>query len=349
MTELSVLPPITFGAGFVPSDAGSIRNPRAPFTLMSNGWPLTSVDQPLVPAGSSRPEVALPEPSIPETNRAPPVERTLNWSGAVEGNWKAFESAHTKAPWWLAWASRPAARLKSPWATFELPPGTVAREPLAMLLLPPPTVDLLPVAASKKPPPTVAASALAVLLPPPPTVARVWSPGAPPSPAWLLAPPPTVPWWSVTRFAVAGSEGTPLPPPPMVAECTPGETVLSAIPPITFGLSLVPSEAGSRRSPRASFTRRLRGLLSVVPRKFAPVVPELPSRFQALVDGMPDRVDSSIWAPVRVLFLTSTAWMPPSAIVFEEEAPRPRSEFLTERGAILAEPRESGATLLAFT
>ena len=62
---------------FVPSEAGSIRSPREPFNLTSKGWPGATVDQPLVPAGSSRPEVGVAA-EIPETNRAPPVARTLN-------------------------------------------------------------------------------------------------------------------------------------------------------------------------------------------------------------------------------------------------------------------------------
>ena len=64
----------------------------------------------------------------------------------------------------------------------------------------------------------------------------------------------------MTRFAVPASAGLPRPPPPIVAEWTLAVTELSALPPITFGLWLVPSEAGAIRSARALLTRMSNGL-----------------------------------------------------------------------------------------
>ena len=142
-----------------------------------------------------------------------------------------------------------------------------------------------------------------------------------------------------------GIDGVPRPPPPIVAEWTPAVTELSAIPPITFGLWLVPSEAGSIRRPRALLTRRLSGWLSVVPRKSEPVVPALPASFQKPLESIPSRVSalgtrprvaSSRSAPVRLLSVTldeltesearsaPVTW--PSAIFAVLTALAPRSE-----------------------
>src|SRR5207253_3516395 len=104
---------------------------------------------------SVTPAVGLPDPSIAETNRAPPVERTLNSSCAVEAKSKFFESAHTNAPWWLAFARFPAARLVLPAAVLEEPPGTVASPPLAMFSSPPATEAPATLAVLAAPPATV--------------------------------------------------------------------------------------------------------------------------------------------------------------------------------------------------
>jgi hypothetical protein len=53
----------------------------------------------------------------------------------------------------------------------------------------------------------------------------------------------------------------------------------------------------------------------------------LPSSKSA--SGTLPSVDSFTWVPVSVSFLTSTPWIPPSAIVFEDDAPIERSAFLT--------------------
>ena len=54
-------------------------------------------------------------------------------------------------------------------------------------------------------------------------------------------------------------------------------------------------------------------------------------------------VDSSICVPVSVSFLTSIARIPPSAIVFVDDAPVPRSAFLMPPSATFAVPTELAA------
>src|ERR671919_572874 len=101
----------------------------------------------------------------------PPWARAMNWFTPEEAMSAFWESAHTKAPSWLALALRPAAKLVKPVAVFWLPPPTVATRPLAVLLFPPATVAAMPLAVLEPPPPTVARTPLAVLVRPPPTVA----------------------------------------------------------------------------------------------------------------------------------------------------------------------------------
>src|SRR5438046_2606759 len=97
------------------------------------------------------------------TKRTPPAARAENWLFAVEGKSKALESAHTRLPWWLALAWRPAARLKLPFAVLLLPPGTVEASPLAWLSVPPPTALCPAVAVLLTPPSTEEAKPEALL------------------------------------------------------------------------------------------------------------------------------------------------------------------------------------------
>ena len=130
------------------------------------------------PGARVTPAVGAPVlPLIAETNRAPPVERTLNWFWAVEAKSKLLESAHTNAPLWFDFACLPAAKLSAALAVLFVPPGTTDCGPLAVLKIPPPTVALLPLARLSTPPATVpkftgliAAASPTSLPPPPPTV-----------------------------------------------------------------------------------------------------------------------------------------------------------------------------------
>src|SRR5215203_5037812 len=93
-----------------------------------------SVDHAPEPGARLTPAVGAPVPaSTALTKRAPPTARAENWLLAVEGKSSAVESAHTNAPWWVALACLPAARLKLPPALLLLPPGTVDASPLAWL------------------------------------------------------------------------------------------------------------------------------------------------------------------------------------------------------------------------
>ena len=56
--------------------------------------------------------VALP-------NQRPPLARTMKVSSAGELMSAQVRSPQTKAPWWLALACLPAAKLQSPWAVFQ--------------------------------------------------------------------------------------------------------------------------------------------------------------------------------------------------------------------------------------
>src|SRR5262245_50413034 len=69
--------------------------------------------------------VWLPPP-LPLVKRAPPRQRKLTWLPVVEAKLGPCESAQTKEPSWSAWAKYPAARLCSPCARLDSPPGTAA-------------------------------------------------------------------------------------------------------------------------------------------------------------------------------------------------------------------------------
>src|SRR3954452_7900072 len=194
---------------------------------------------------------------------------------------------------------------------------------------------LLTLAVFDDPPPTVVRTPLAVFPEPPPTVADPASVKvASASPAWLSTPPPTVPLSSVTRLALAGLLTELRPPPPIVAECTPGVTALSALPPITLGLWLVPSEAGSVRRPRALFTRRLSAVLSVVPRKSEEVVPALPPSCQKPPELIPSRA-SAFGARPRVASFRSVPVRLPSPPLAPLPESAARSELWTCPAPIL--------------
>ncbi len=87
----------------------------------------------------------------------PPEARIRNWllAVSVKGVEQPWESAQTKEPVFVAFASVPAANELSPLATLQFPPGMVELIPLAVLEEPPPTtVALAPLAVLKEPPPT---------------------------------------------------------------------------------------------------------------------------------------------------------------------------------------------------
>jgi hypothetical protein len=135
---------------------------------------------------------------MPETKRAPPVERTAKVFAPFEPMSKALKSRQTNEPLSVAFAKRPAAKLKSPPAVLLLPPGTVASLPVALLPNPPPVAEKSPAAELPRPPATRGASAPLVL------------------PA------------AADRAQTAGDAvlGTRDPPPAMVAPTTPTETML---------------------------------------------------------------------------------------------------------------------------
>src|SRR4051794_23143414 len=98
------------------------------------------LDHEPLPAASLTPAVGAPVPaSTALTKRTPPLARPPNPVAAAAENSLAVESAQVNAPWRLAFACRPAARLYAPPARLETPPGTVAPCAAATLVLPPPT------------------------------------------------------------------------------------------------------------------------------------------------------------------------------------------------------------------
>ena len=74
------------------------------------------------------------------TNRAPPLAPYVTVLAPFESRDPVESSAQTKEPSWAAFAPRPAAKLYSPLAVFELPPATEEAYPRALLLKPPITV-----------------------------------------------------------------------------------------------------------------------------------------------------------------------------------------------------------------
>src|SRR5882672_2902973 len=122
--------------------------------------------------------------------------------------------------------------------------------------------------------------ALLVLFSPPPTVEAV--------PLQVLPnPPPMVaksPWLPIL-FEAGPLYQLVVPPPPIVAPITLGDTKLIGEPPMTFG---APNAAGSSRKARVPLTFSSSDWLSVVPRKSVPaVVPTLPPNFQKAEESRP--------------------------------------------------------------
>src|SRR5437773_5414585 len=74
--------------------------------------------------------------------------------GAPQGRTLPLVSAQTKHPSESALAPVPAAKLDSPLAKFEDPPGIVTNLPDALLLSPPPMKDSTPDVTLRSPPPT---------------------------------------------------------------------------------------------------------------------------------------------------------------------------------------------------
>src|SRR4051794_12601656 len=85
---------------------------------------LSSLQDPL-PAWRATPAVSLPEPSIPEIKRKPPVARALKESGDSEKKSKPLLSDHTNEPELTAFAWRPAANVYCVVAILFAPPGIV--------------------------------------------------------------------------------------------------------------------------------------------------------------------------------------------------------------------------------